>query len=150
MNEYEIVLEYNYVYDDIIKKVISDTLKREKITNAYFEIIFVDEKKIQYLNNTYRNKNNVTDVISFAFEDNKKIVSEIRVLGEIYICIPQMIEQAKIYEHSEIRELSFLIVHGLLHLLGYDHEKKEDEKVMFEKQELILNENSKTKRRESK
>ena len=66
--------------------------------------------------------------------------AEIRFLGEIYICIPRMIEQAKEFGHSEKRELSFLCVHGLLHLLGYDHMEKEDEKVMFALQELILNE----------
>ena len=58
---------------------------------------------------------------------------------EIYICIPRMKQQAIEYQHSEKRELSFLAVHGLLHLLGYDHMNKEEEKVMFELQELILN-----------
>ena len=81
----------------------------------------------------------VTDVISFAFEDSEKLKSTIRVLGDIYICIPRMQEQAKEYGHSEKRELSFLVVHGLLHLLGYDHQTKEEENVMFTKQELILN-----------
>ena len=63
-----------------------------------------------------------------------------RILGDIYICIPKMIEQASNYGHSIKRELSFLTVHGLLHLLGYDHMNEEDEKVMFGLQELILNE----------
>ena len=62
-----------------------------------------------------------------------------RLLGEIYISIPRMQEQAKEYQHSEKRELSFLAVHGMLHLLGYDHLNKEDEKIMFDLQELILN-----------
>jgi probable rRNA maturation factor len=65
--------------------------------------------------------------------------NEIRMLGDIYICIPQMKRQAKDYGHSEKRELSFLAVHGLLHLLGYDHMEKEDEEKMFSLQELILN-----------
>ena len=79
------------------------------------------------------------DVISFAFEDNEDIrYNDIRLLGDIYICIPRMKEQAIAYGHSEKRELSFLAVHGLLHLLGYDHMNEEDEKIMFALQELIL------------
>ena len=60
------------------------------------------------------------------------------MLGDIYISIDKVKEQAKEYGHSEKRELAFLAVHGLLHLLGYDHMEKEDEKVMFSRQELIL------------
>ena len=66
--------------------------------------------------------------------------NDIRVLGDIYICIKRMQEQALEYGHSEKRELSFLTVHGLLHLLGYDHMTLEDEKEMFGLQELVLNE----------
>ena len=91
------------------------------------------------MNKNYRNVDRVTDVISFALEDNDDIsYGDIRVLGDIYICIPQMKRQAVEYGHSEKRELSFLAVHGLLHLLGYDHMVKEDEEVMFGLQELIL------------
>ena len=67
------------------------------------------------------------------------LIYDIRVLGDIYICIPRMISQAKDYGHSDKRELSFLIIHGLLHLLGYDHQTKEEEQIMFAKQEMILN-----------
>lgn len=128
--------KYNYLYD-----VIKKTLKHEHIKKAYFSIVFVDLKEIQRINREYRNIDKVTDVISFALEDNKdNIKNKIRILGDIYICIPKMIEQANAYGHSVKRELSFLTVHGLLHLLGYDHMNKEEEKVMFELQELILNE----------
>ena len=61
-------------------------------------------------------------------------------MGDIYICIPRMKEQALEYEHSIKRELSFLTVHGLLHLLGYDHRNEDEEKIMFGLQEEILNE----------
>ena len=127
----------NYDYlDDVIKR----TLKEEKVDNCIFSIIFVSEKEIQKINKEYRHIDRVTDVISFAFEDNDNIsYNDIRVLGDIYICIPRMKEQAKEYGHSEKRELSFLTVHGLLHLLGYDHQTKEEEKEMFGLQELILN-----------
>ena len=109
--------------------------------NAYFGIIFVDLREIQRLNKEYRGIDAVTDVISFALEDNADhINNDIRILGDIYICIPRMIEQANTYGHSIKRELSFLTVHGLLHLLGYDHKDEEEEKEMFGLQELILNE----------
>ena len=142
MNTYEIndnvEVNFKYAYlDDVIKRV----LEHEKVKNAYFSIIFVDQSEIQDLNREYRGIDRPTDVISFALEDNiDKINTDIRVLGDIYICIPKMIEQAETYGHSIKRELSFLTVHGLLHLLGYDHQKEEEEKIMFGLQELILNE----------
>ena len=141
-NTYEINdlvnVSFNYEYlDDVIKRV----LEHEQVKNAYFSIIFVDLEEIQKINKEYRGIDRVTDVISFALEDTpNKIDSNIRVLGDIYICIPKMIEQAEDYGHSIKRELSFLTVHGLLHLLGYDHMNKDEEKIMFGLQELILNE----------
>ena len=136
-NVYGYDKEYKY-----LDKVLNRTLKKENVNDAIFSIIFVDEETIKNINKNYRGLDSVTDVISFAFEDNEIINNyETRVLGDIYICIPRMIEQAKTYGHSEKRELSFLAVHGLLHLLGYDHTKsKEEEKVMFSLQEEILNE----------
>ena len=94
-----------------------------------------------YKRQEYRGIDKVTDVISFALEDvSDNIHMDMRILGDIYVCIPKMIEQANTYGHSIKRELSFLVVHGLLHLLGYDHMDVQDEKVMFGLQELILNE----------
>ena len=91
------------------------------------------------MNKEYRGVDRITDVISFALEDNEDIVYDnIRMLGDIFICIPQMKRQAENYGHSEKRELAFLTVHGILHLLGYDHMTEEDEKEMFSLQELIL------------
>ena len=141
-NTYEISdlvgVDFNYNYLD---KVIKRVLKHEHVKNAYFGIIFVDLKEIQRINKEYRGIDKVTDVISFALEDSiDNINMDIRILGDIYICIPKMMEQASTYGHSIKRELSFLTVHGLLHLLGYDHMNKEDEKEMFGLQELILNE----------
>ncbi len=131
--------EYGYQNYDYLHDVIKATLKHEKAENSILSIIFVDEEKIQDLNREYRNIDRITDVISFAFEDTKNTLpKEIRVLGDIYICIPKMILQARDYGHSEKRELSFLTVHGLLHLLGYDHMKKEEEEIMFPLQEEIL------------
>ncbi len=132
--------EYKYKDYDYLIDVLKLGLKRLNIDNATFEITFCDNDFIQKINREYRHIDRVTDVISFAFEDNGKIMyNKIRLLGEIYISIPKMQEQAKAYGHSEKRELSFLAVHGMLHLLGYDHIQKEDEEVMFNLQELILN-----------
>ena len=141
-NTYEVndlvKVDFNYDYlDAVIKKV----LKHEHVKKSYFSIIFVDSKTIKTINKEYRGIDQITDVISFALEDQKDNIStNIRVLGDIYICIPRAIEQAKEYGHSLKRELSFLTVHGLLHLLGYDHMNEVDEKKMFALQELILNE----------
>lgn len=148
MNDYSITNEYGYKKDySYLNDIIERTLKHEKVKNANFSIVFVDNEKIQYLNKNYRNIDRVTDVISFAFEDNEKVVyNNVRFLGEIFICIPRMIEQAELYGHSEIRELAFLTVHGLLHLLGYDHIEKSDEEEMFALQEVILNEDERTKK----
>lgn len=148
MNDYSITNEYGYTEDyAFLNDVINRTLEMEKVKNANFSIVFVDNEKIQYLNKNYRNIDKITDVISFAFEDNQKVVyNNVRFLGEIFICIPRMLEQAQDYGHSRERELAFLTVHGLLHLLGYDHMNLEDEKVMFELQEKILNEDERTKR----
>lgn len=127
--------DYEYLYD-----VLDYALKHQKVENAIFSVIFVGDEEIHTMNREYRNVDRITDVISFAFEDNKDIMyNEIRMLGDIYICIPQMKRQAESYGHSEKRELSFLAVHGILHLLGYDHMNEEDEKEMFALQELILN-----------
>lgn len=147
MNKFEIIDEFGYKNYKILKKVLKRTLKVEQVKNAYFSVVLVDEQTIQTINRDYRKIDRITDVISFAFEDNDKaLYNNKRILGEIYICIPRMKEQAKEYGHSEIREIAFLGVHGLLHLLGYDHMVKEEEEIMFGKQEMILNGFKRTKR----
>ena len=143
MNNYEIIDEVNSNLDEVKKlnDFVDFSLKYLKLNNVIFNIIIVDKEKIQELNKTYRNIDRVTDVISFALEDdNTFIKTDFRVLGDIYICLDKAIEQAKEYSHSLKREISFLAIHGLLHLLGYDHMTKEDEEKMFGLQEMILNE----------
>lgn len=148
MNEFEIIDEYGCDFDySYLDKIISKTLEMENVDASIFSIIFIDDVKMHELNKTYRNIDRTTDVLSFAFEDNNKLCYNIRHLGEIFISIPKMQEQAREYKHSETRELAFLTVHGLLHLLGYDHTLGEkEEKEMFAKQELVLNEFEETKR----
>lgn len=143
MNTYEIFNETNYDLKketDKLYELLAFALKREKLDNVEFNVIFVDSNTIHDINKTYRSVDRVTDVISFALEDNKTIELDHRLLGDIYICVERAEEQAKEYGHSFLRELAFLTIHGLLHLLGYDHMEKEEEKIMFQKQEDILNE----------
>ncbi len=148
MNSFVVIDEVGYKKYKFLKKIIKRTLKMEKVKNAELAIILTDDAKIQDMNKQYRGIDKTTDVLSFAFEDNEKLRYNIRQLGEIYISIPRMKVQAQEYGHSEIRELSFLTVHGILHLLGYDHTLGEaEEKEMFAKQELVLNGFRKTKRK---
>lgn len=145
LNRYKIYNNYDYPVKkeiSIMKRYINKCLKEENVMNASFNIILVDNKYIKDLNKKYRNIDNETDVISFALEDDKNevFVSKNRVLGDIYISVDKARSQASDYGHSLSRELSFLAVHGLLHLLGYDHMNKKDEELMFAKQELILGE----------
>ena len=142
MNNFEIINETNEDIKELeeIKKLINYALKYQKINNSIFNIIIVDEDKIKEINREYRNKDSITDVISFALEDDASFIkTDMRILGDIYICLKRAQDQAIEYEHSFLRELSFLTIHGLLHLLGYDHMKEEDEKIMFKLQEMILN-----------
>lgn len=137
----EYINNTNYEVDlKSIDKVIKLCLKEEKVKNAYFSIIFVDNNEIHKINKQYRNIDKETDVISFALEDDKSYPDlNVRMLGDIYISVDRIKSQALDYGHSEIREQCFLALHGLLHLLGYDHTKsKEEEKIMFDKQDLIL------------
>ncbi|MDO6847047.1 rRNA maturation RNase YbeY [Priestia megaterium] len=112
--------------------------------DAEVSVTFVDNDRIQEINYQYRHKNQPTDVISFALEemgeDEMQIIGDEmpRVLGDIVISIPKAHEQAEEYNHSFMRELGFLTVHGFLHLLGYDHETSEGEKEMFTRQKDIL------------
>ncbi|WP_078552781.1 rRNA maturation RNase YbeY [Bacillus alkalicellulosilyticus] len=130
----------------LVEELLKETANKEKIkANSEVSISFVDNERIQEVNREYRNKDAVTDVISFAFNDNVDEELEIvgiemtNVLGDIIISIPRAKEQAVEYNHSFERELGFLVVHGMLHLLGYDHMSEEEEKEMFSRQEEILN-----------
>lgn len=141
MNKIEVFNQTKEKIDlDYIEKLSDFALQKENVDNGIVNIILVSKEEIHKINKEYRNVDRPTDVISFALEENEELSFEFgRLLGDIYICVPIMKSQAIEYGHSEKRELSFLVVHGLLHLLGYDHMEKEEEKVMFEKQELILN-----------
>ncbi len=142
-NHYQIVNQTEKQLENEIQTIdslLDFACQKENVVNAEFNIIFVDKKTIHELNKKYRGVDRVTDVISFALEDNQTIELNVRLLGDIYLCIEKAEEQAIEYGHSFLRELCFLSIHGFLHLLGYDHMEKEEEEVMFQKQEEILNE----------
>ena len=138
--EYEIIDNYGYSDYDYLYDVIDYTIKKLNVKNSIFDIIFIDDEEMHIMNKEYRGIDRTTDVLSFALNDNKHIDAIINSLGDIFISIPKMKSQAIEYNHSEKRELSFLTLHGILHLLGYDHMEKEDEEVMFGLQKEILNE----------
>ena len=124
---------------DYLNNYISYVVKKEKIENCVFNIIFVSNEKIHEINFNYRGVDKVTDVISFALEDANDVKEPgMRILGDIYIAINVAYNQAEIYGHSNIREICFLATHGILHLLGYDHMEEEEEKIMFTKQKELL------------
>ncbi len=140
------MFEINNLTDEKIEElkyldeVIKYTLKSENAIDAELDVIIVDNEYIHKINKEYRGVDRPTDVISFALEDEPDIKLDHRILGDIYISIDKAREQANEYGHSLKRELCFLTVHGVLHLLGYDHMKsKKDEEVMFGKQDKILN-----------
>lgn len=122
-----------------LKELLVNVAKDEGLENILFNVIIIDNSRIREINREYRNIDRETDVISFALEDDKTFnLQEIRVLGDIYISIDKARSQALEYGHSFKRELSFLAIHGFLHLLGYDHMEKEEEEIMFKKQEEVL------------
>ena len=142
MNEITITNETDeYVDETLLNKVADYAMMSEDVHNGVVNIIIVDNKRIREINKEYRKIDKETDVISFALEDDDTFIElPIRVLGDIYISIDRVKLQAKDYGHSEKREICFLVVHGILHLLGYDHMNTSDEKVMFSKQDKILDE----------
>jgi len=120
-------IDYNKIIEDI-EKLFNEEFDCEKEVS----VILVDSLEIHEMNKQYRNIDRPTDVLSFEeYEDD--------YLGEIFICEEKVYEQAISYNHSNEREFAFLLTHGLLHLLGYDHIEKEDEEVMFKKQDELLN-----------
>ncbi len=131
-------------FQELLSKVLEKAAEMEKTGQAEVSVTIVTKERIQEINKEYRQKDSVTDVISFAMEemgeDETEIIGgeETRFLGDIIICLDVAKEQAAEYGHSLDREMGFLAVHGFLHLLGYDHMNDEDEKRMFGRQEEIL------------
>ena len=143
MNNIEIFNQTEEEIDELetVRKVLDFAVKKENLKNVDFNVIIVREDYIHELNKNYRNIDRVTDVITFALEDEDTVIipDEERILGDVYISLDKAMAQADEYGHSFLREICFLAVHGFYHLLGYDHMTEDDEKVMFTKQEEVLN-----------
>ena len=148
---YEIIyegIEENKEYEPIIKKVIEKCFEEEKIQNSKLcmTIILTTPQNIRKINKEYRNIDKETDVLSFPMFEKDELDKKIEnndfeyedVLGDIVISIEKVKEQAEEYGHSFERELSYMLVHGFYHLMGYDHIEEEDKKVMRPKEEKIL------------
>src|SRR3989344_2439350 len=119
-----------------IEKVFKIIQKKVKV-NGELEVNIVGEKEMKDLNFRYRGKNKVTDVLSFAWQEDKLIKT--KNLGQIYICYPQIVRQAKQYTVKVKEEFARMLTHGFLHIMGYDHIKKKDAVKMFKIQEDIVN-----------
>ncbi len=134
-------------YEEVFHDLALYTLRLlQKNENISLEVNLVSQETIHEINREYRSIDRPTDVISFAFLDEMQGEIPIKsddvmiLLGEILISVTQARLQSLQYGHSLHRELCFLFVHGMLHLLGYDHQTPDEEKIMFDLQEKILKE----------
>jgi len=131
------------VHEDLLQRVLAFAAEKEKVNaTAEVSVTMVTNETIKSLNEQYRHKNEATDVLSFEMDNPMRSTENTAampiMLGDIVISYDKVIEQAERYNHSFERELAFLVLHGFLHLLGYTHDDKEEETVMFQKQETIL------------
>ena len=115
--------------DQAISKLSLEKIKMPKI--GLIELFFVNEKEIQRLNKLYRGINKKTDVLSFGFNEENSFPGE-NIVGQIFICPKIARKQALEHQVTVKEEIQFLVVHALLHVFGFDHEKKADFKKMFE------------------
>ncbi|MGG1877693.1 rRNA maturation RNase YbeY [Paenibacillus cisolokensis] len=136
----------------MLERVLQKAAESEGVTEGEVDLTFVDDEQIHELNREYRGIDRPTDVLSFAMHemagDELEIIYELDeedeeapvpdALGDIVISIPRAKQQSEEYGHSLERELSFLFVHGFLHLLGYDHQDDASEAEMMGKQEAVL------------
>lgn len=150
---YEIIykdIEESSKYEPIIKKVLEKCFKEEKIEDSklIITITLTNPQNIRKINKEFRNIDKATDVLSFPMFEKEELEEKIEMqdfehedmLGDIVISIDKVEEQAREYEHSFERELSYMLVHGFYHLMGYDHIEECDKKIMRPKEEKILQE----------
>ena len=132
-NKYEITDEMEKLIVEVIKECLSVEGKSDEYEVS---ISFVDNEEIRILNRDYRGVDKETDVLSFPMEDEFSLATPI--LGDIVISVEKAIEQAEDYGHSFYREMTFLTVHSMFHLMGYDHMEEEDRKIMRNKEESVM------------
>lgn len=129
---------------DAVEQLVGHVLRGEGVDELIEVSIWItDEDELHTLNRTYRNVDRSTDVLSFGADDDAEtpfVVApdQVRYLGDLAISYPHVVQQAADYGHSEQRELSYLVTHGLLHLLGYDHEQPDEARVMRGREEALL------------
>ena len=139
---FEIINDTDLAIPEIttLNEYVNYLVGKLELSKCEFNIIITNNEKIHEINKAYRGVDRETDVISFAMEEEMDIeYVDYRLLGDIYISIDKCYSQATEYGHSRLREICFLATHGILHLLGYDHMKPDDEKEMFSLQEKLLN-----------
>ena len=152
---YEIIykeIEENKKYEEVIKKVLTECFIEEKLENSKLaiSITLTNNENIRVINKQFRNIDKATDVLSFPMFEKDELEEKIKkqdfnhedVLGDIIISIEKVEAQAKEYNHSFERELSYMIVHGFYHLMGYDHIEEDDKKVMRPKEEKLILQNN--------
>ena len=142
-------IEENKEYEKVIDKVLTKCFEEEKLQNSklYITVTLTTKENIKEINKEYRNIDRATDVLSFPMFEKDELEEKIKnrdfehvdVLGDLVISIEKVKEQAEEYGHSFERELSYMLVHGFYHLMGYDHIEEEDRKKMRPKEEKILN-----------
>ena len=139
-------IEKNNEYEAIIKNVLKECFLEEKLdkTNLYIEVTLTTPEDIKKINKEFRNINKETDVLSFPMFEKEELSKAVKsknkdALGSIVISIKRVYEQAEEYGHSFERELSYMVVHGFYHLMGYDHIDEAEKKQMRKKEEVILN-----------
>jgi probable rRNA maturation factor len=129
-----------------VKKIVRQVLKAEGVTSPYeVSLVITDSETVRQLNRDYRGVNEPTDVLAFSMLPQKGDDSSFPLppdgvmrLGEVIISYPQAVAQAKGQGHPPERELALLVIHGILHLLGYDHEEPEEESKMREREKELL------------
>ena len=141
-------IEENEEYNKIINTVVKKCFEEEGLDNIkiYINIILTNPEEIKRINKDYRNIDKETDVLSFPMFQKEEIEGLIKkkenivtdILGDVVISIPRVYEQAEEYNHSFERELSYMVVHGFYHLMGYDHMEEEEKKIMRQKEENVL------------
>ena len=139
----------NEQYESTIKKVLKECYEVENLVNSKLivTVTFTTPENIRKINNKYRNIDRATDVLSFPMFEKDELDKKIKeqdficedVLGDIIISVEKVEEQAKEYGHSFERELSYMVVHGFYHLMGYDHIEEKDKVIMIPKEEKVLN-----------
>lgn len=139
---YDIDKIEEYFDEDKLIDYISNILKGEKEDFEdkvyYVSLLLTNNDTIHEINKTYRNKDMPTDVISFAYNETENISAGMEIVGDIVISMDKVKEQAEAFGHSKEREFYYLLTHGMLHILGYDHMEDEEQKIMRYKEEKYI------------